>query len=285
MRPLSFRETPRRSSPSPERLRTRRRRFRVIGSLAAIVVLAAAAYGASWASYLPKYSIQDILVAGASEVPQDLIYSYVETKLHDGRYSFLSRSNIFFYPRDSIERAVVEYFPRIKSAKVSRESLLATAITVSIEERETFAKWCHEEGCYFLSDEGLIFAPAASNAPAKSPYIFRGSISSTTAAIGQKYLPGSFAGVVALLERLGQAGFSPREVVAKDDQDFSVRLQQGFDVRASYGADVGALVKNLELVLASEPLRGKEDKLEYVDLRFGNRVYFKLKGEEQQGTQ
>src|SRR3989338_2519667 len=158
-RPFSFRDPPRRSSSSPERLRTRRRRFRVIGALAAALVLLAAAYGASWASYLPAYSIQDIRVSGASEVPGELVRSYVETKLHDGRYSFLSRSNIFFYPRESIERAVVEYFPRIKSAKVSRESLLATVITVSIEERETFAKWCHEEGCYFLSDEGLIFAP------------------------------------------------------------------------------------------------------------------------------
>src|SRR3989344_3660828 len=111
-RPFSFREPPRRSSSSPERLRPRRRRFRVIGALAAVVVLLAAAYGVSWASYRPAYSIQDIRVSGTSEVPKELVRSYVETKLHDGRYSFLSRSNIFFYPRDSIERAVVERFPR-----------------------------------------------------------------------------------------------------------------------------------------------------------------------------
>ena len=278
-RPFSFREPPRRSSSSPERLRTRRRRFRVIGALAAALVLLAAAYGASWASYLPAYSIQDIRVSGTSEVPGELVRSYVETRLHDGRYSFLSRSNIFFYPRASIERAIVEYFPRIQSVKVSRESLLATAITVLVEERATFAKWCSDDACYFIGNGGFVFASASSSAQTASGYVFRGGISSTTSAIGQQYLPGNFAGVLALLERLGQAGYPAREIIAKDSSDFTVRLQRGFEVRASYGADVGALVKNLELILASEPLRGKENALEYVDLRFGNRVYFKLKGE------
>ncbi|MEK9154173.1 MAG: hypothetical protein AAB798_01745, partial [Patescibacteria group bacterium] len=127
-------------------------------------------------------------------------------------------------------------------------------------------------------------ARATSSAKTLSSYVFRGGLpaqtglSSTTAAIGQQYLPGNFAGVLALLERLGQAGFSSSEIIVKDDQDFSVRLQQGFEIRVSYGADAGALVKNLELILASEPLRGKESELEYVDLRFGNRVYYKLKG-------
>ncbi len=284
MRPLSSKETSRRSPPSPERLGARRRRLRMIGVLATIVALVAAAYGASWASYLPKFSVQDIRVTGANEVSTNLLHAYIETKLHDGQYAFFSRSNIFLYPRNAIERAIVEYFPRIKSAKVSRESLLATAITVSIEERGTFAKWCNKEECYFLGENGFIFAPSTPVAPTLSPYLFRGGISSTTSAIGQQYLPGNFAGVLALLERLGQTGFSPSEVVAKDDQDFSIRLQEGFEIRVSYGADVGALVKNLELILTSEPLKGSKDELEYVDLRFGNRVYYKFKGSTRQSA-
>jgi len=44
-------------------------------------------------------------------------------------------------------------------------------------------------------------------------------------------------------------------------------------------------VKNLELVLSSDVLKGKTDALEYVDLRFGNRVYYKLKGQKQQSVE
>ena len=34
--------------------------------------------------------------------------------------------------------------------------------------------------------------------------------------------------------------------------------------------------KESQLVLSSDPLKGKESQLEYVDLRFDNRVYYKL---------
>ena len=39
------------------------------------------------------------------------------------------------------------------------------------------------------------------------------------------------------------------------------------------------MVRNLQLVLSSNPLNGKASDLQYIDLRFGNRVYYKLKGE------
>jgi hypothetical protein len=34
----------------------------------------------------------------------------------------------------------------------------------------------------------------------------------------------------------------------------------------------------LQLVLSSDALTGKESELQYVDLRFGDRVYYKLQG-------
>mgnify|MGYP001565319663 CR=1 FL=1 len=37
------------------------------------------------------------------------------------------------------------------------------------------------------------------------------------------------------------------------------------------------VVRNLELILSSDALQAKLDSLDYVDLRFGNRVYYQLK--------
>ena len=79
----------------------------------------------------------------------------------------------------------------------------------------------------------------------------------------------------------------------QNEQDFETRLSAlsgsektgGFAVRASFGNDGEAVVKNLQLVLSSDVLRGRESELEYVDLRFGNRVYYKLKGREQQSAE
>ena len=271
-------------------------------------------YGLGLASYLPQFSIQTIDVRGTKELRSDLVRAHVESVLHNGAYSLFSRTNIFLYPRAQLQEEVKGYFRRIENVHIARESFLATALIVAVEEREAFARWClpaevpaqaggsfgldsaeeQSELCYLIDRGGLIFAPVGTtSAGLATAHVFRGgfspSISSgqvaTSGLLGQTYLPGRFAGIVALLERLGQTGFTPRSVFTEGEQDFSVALAEGFELRATFGADVSRLVRNLELVLSSESLRDKESQLEYVDLRFGNRVYYKLKGEEQQSTQ
>lgn len=260
-------------------------------ALATFVVLSA--FGVRALSYLPRFSIDRIEIAGTQDVQPELVRSLVETKLESDSFAFLSPRNIFFYPRGAIEAALQEYVPRIESAQVSRESLLATAISVTVKEREAFARWCTrgftDSGgvtleCYAMDTTGFIFAPATSSVRFATSYVFEGAISDDSP-IGETYLPGRFAGVLTLLERLGQAGISVEKVSLDGEQDFSVALSWGFEIRATFGTDVGLLVKNLELVLASEALRGKEGELEYIDLRFGNRVYYKLKGEKQQSAE
>lgn len=293
MRPFAFRDPPpTRRSP----LRVRRRRTRVLFALLVMSLIAGGVYGISLVSYLPQLSVQRIDVAGANDIRPELVRAFVETELSSDSFTFFSPSNIFLYPRTEIEAAIEEYFPRVENARISRESLLANAITVSIEEREPFARWCsisrasfteeQIELCYAIDTGGFIFAPVSTTTAAfATRYVFEGSLATTSSPVGQTYLSGTFAGVVTLLERLGQAGFSPERISAEGEQDFSVNLSQSFTIRASFGADVGSLVRNLELVLSSEALRGEEDELEYIDLRFGNRVYYKLKGVEQQSAQ
>ena len=114
-------------------------------------------------------------------------------------------------------------------------------------------------------------------------YIFSGDVAGDP--LGQTYLAGRLTGVLTVLERLGQRGYAAEKVIAENAQDFSVLVSRGFYIRATYGANVEQLIRNLELALASEALVGKEQTLEYVDLRFGNRVYYKMKGEGAQGVE
>ena len=291
--PLPVHESGRRRSP----LRTRRRKVRALIFFGALILAGAIVYGVSFVSYLPRFSIQTIDVKGAKEVAASSISTYVETELSRGSRPLLSRRNIFLYPRASLEKAVTDNFLRIRAAAISRPSLFAQTITVLVGEREPYARWCPStsaedrwgEECYLMDDGGFIFSQASTSTDAiRTPYVFTGALGTSTPSIGQRFLPGRLAGVLALLDRLGQAGWGAESVSVENERDFEIRLSVmsgsekagGFAVRASFGNDGEAIVKNLELVLSSDVLRGKESELEYVDLRFGNRVYYKLKGEE-----
>jgi cell division septal protein FtsQ len=267
----------------PLSLRARRRRVQAFMALGVGVFMSALVYGASYVSYLPQFNVQDVHVTGTNELPARLVESYIDTLFHDGENRLFSNTTVLSYSPARIAEKTSEYFLKTKNVSISRESLLATAITVLVEERVPYATWCGSVGdCYVLDETGFLFAAASTTAPLAESYIFYGGIQGNP--LGQEYIPARFPGAVALLRYLGQAGLRPKEFKISGDKDFSIGFAEGFQAYASFGQDPADLTANLKLVLASKPLIEKRDELSYVDLRFGDRVYYKFKGEEQTGT-
>ena len=262
--------------PFPRRtsLRARRRKLRALAAFVVLILAGGVVYGVSELTYLPRYSIQEVAVRGTEGVSPKLVRTFVETQLNDGTYSIISRENIFLYPKAEIAKSISDYFPRILNAQISRESLLAQAITVTIVERKPFALWCSDKtSCFEMDNGGFIFERSATSTPGE--VVFMGGLATSTAPIGQWFLPKHFEGVLDLLARLQDQGFPTVSVAVESEQDFAISLSKGFVLRVSFGADAATLVRNLQTVLSSDSLRGKENKIEYIDLRFGNRVYYK----------
>ena len=290
--------------PFPRRtsLRARRRKLRALAVFVVLILAGGVVYGVSELTYLPRYSIQEVAVRGTEGVSPKLVRTFVETQLNDGTYSIISRENIFLYPKAEIAKSISDYFPRILNAQISRESLLAQTITVSIVERKPFALWCSDKtSCFEMDSGGFIFAPLgvspqeglqarggpltgfaqSATSTSAGTVVYTGGLATSTAPIGQTFLKDRFAEVLTLLSRLNDQGFPATGVSVENEQDFAVSLARGFVLRASFGADASELVRNLQTVLSSDSLRGKESTIEYIDLRFGNRVYYKNKAGSQ----
>ena len=176
-----------------------------------------------------------------------------------------------------------------------------------------------ETDCYQMDNTGFIFATAtappvafvdASSTGAKpvpvatGEFVFEGglagslTVSSSTnptsgdasttvpipgtagkSPISQTFAGAHVAGMYSLLQMLANAGFMSTSAHVESSQDFWVYLERGYYLKASFGEDPSQLVRNLNLVLSSSALTGKQDQIEYIDLRFGDRVYYKLVGQ------
>lgn len=287
VRPLPFPSAspPRRPTP----LRSRRRKARAIVFALVLLLAAAIAYGVHLLSYAPQLTIQSVRVSGAENIDPVIIESYVDSSLSDGSFRYFSRRNIFLYPKEAIESGIVASFPRVKNAHLSRGDILSTALGVAIEERTPHALWCEGVGaqastspCYAMDDGGFIFAEVATSTRGgfQTPYVFSGGLGENP--VGEMFVPGQLPPLFALLRILQQeTNLIPNRVDVLRDQDFNVTLEQGFFIKASFGQEPLALARNLELALSSDALRNRLSDIEYIDLRFGNRVYYKMKGEEQ----
>ena len=276
-------------------LRARRRRISAALWFSICLVLCAAAYGVHWVSYLPQFNVSRIEVTGAKLFPPELIKTFEESELYDGSFAYISHSSIFFFHRERMEQDLVANFPRIKSARISRSSSFSPVMYVDISERQPFAKWCGAAPvdqfastsvsdaltCYQMDDTGYVFAwfdaTSTPHSAFAEPYEFTGDISREP--IGSTFIPGRLLGLLELLATLKQqVNVHPVSVKIESAQDFAVTFAQGYSLKASFGVESGTLARNLKLVLNSESLSAKQDQLEYVDLRFGNKVYFKLQG-------
>ena len=279
-----FKLDARRASP----LRARRQKIRLVSVLLLVALVGALIYAVSYVSYLPRYTVNTIDVTGAITVPPAMVQEYIQSQLFTGAHPFLSPANIFLYHRVGLQNETVGYFPRIKSVTISRDSLFSTTLHVAVVERDAYAQWCASvTDCYEMDPSGFVFAQApeaTSTVAYTTSYVFGGGMSTSTNPIGTSFVSAHVPGIVALLKQLSEAGFHPLGATVLSDQDFAVQLTEGFAVKASFGEDATSLVHNLQLVLSSTALNGKADQIEYIDLRFGDRVYFKLKGEAETKT-
>lgn len=277
--------TPRRSQ-----LRARKQKFRAIVTASVCVVTLLIGYAIHEASYLERFTYQNIAVSGTKSVSPAQIKSFIDSKLQASSEGFISGRNIFVYNYEPLAEDIVANFPRVRRAFVARDTSLGNGLVVSIEERDAFARWCQTESgpCYLLDPNGIVYAAAesVSTSTIATHYIFTGALSTTSInaispPIGQGFAGTHFAGITSLLTELGGSGVRPLGASLQSETDFFVPLAQGYYLKASYGADPSALVKNLSLILNAEALKGKSELLEYIDLRFGNRVYYKFKGQAQ----
>lgn len=260
-----------------------------------VIALCCLVWTVSYLSYLPRYNVETITVAGASHVAPSAVTAFVDSTIHPLSHPFFSPSNIFLYHPAALAAAISTRFPWILSTKISRDSLLSTHVSIALVERSSFALWCQSPSasstpCYEMDTSGLIFAPidAQGNITRATSYIFTGGLptqADLASPIGDVFAAQHFADVLSLLQYLALDGLSPTGANILNDTDYTVPLSGGYYLKISFGQHAEVVAKNLQLILSSDALKNTRNQLLYVDLRFGDRVYYKLKGTPLTGNQ
>lgn len=255
------------------RLKTRRRNQRIYTSLVCLLAGIGMIGILGAATHIQQLAVSEVTVSGARQLVPEALTSAVKSRLSSEHFELFSRANMFLYPKRTIEAELAQEFPRIKTVHVARESLLASALVVAVEERAPYATWCKESSCFVLDSRGFVFAEKT-EAPERE-YIFYGGLAATKSPIGQVFLEGRLHGVITLLDLLKNAGFPPQSFTVTNDTDFAITLVSGQKLLGSFKQSNDDFLRNLTTVLEAESLQGKFETLQYIDLRFGNRVYYK----------
>ena len=261
-------------------LRERRRRRRIVVAwlcVGAVVLVVAAMSGVTW---LPFMRVHAINVTGQKTVPIESIETAAQKELYGGYLHLFARSNIFIYPKTAIRQQLLSQFPTFESVDVRAGGFRSLGVTVV--ERKPVALWCglvvaSTSSCYLLDQGGVVYAPAvvySGDAYQK----FYGVVSGAT--LPQQFLDSSrFHSLTTFVSALQTKQNIMASSIAVDlADDVRLRFTNGFEFIFALGDDSGDVFNRFDLALQSSPFKNHQlSDFDYLDLRFGDKMYYKLK--------
>lgn len=272
------------------RARRRRRARRLVFSFLWLVLLFLLLVGAIRFSGWEKFLIDRVAVGGTSAADQSVIEAAVWRRLNERFFLFFPRKNVILYPRLTLRTELLEEFPRLASVKIGLTE--RRTLSVAVTERQPAFVWCDAARCFFLDESGFIF----SSAPQLSQpefFLLLGALPENP--LGIRPLPVDFLRLIAeSSERLaavatrvaGEEVFVSRaeRLDEKDWRFVLARTRSGEELPVIFDlsdSSVSAFV-NLEAALTNRALHAellrRPWRLEYIDLRFGSKVFYKPTG-------
>lgn len=264
------------------KLRARRRRQKLLKALAVFAMAAAAVGLLLGISWLPHLRVTKIEVEGAEGSAAKTIET-AAMKYISGTYVFLfPKNNILLYPKKSLTQSLHEQFPRLAEVQVRANNFRTIGIVVRVRVPESL--WCGmlpeaKVPCLFMDEDGVAYEAAAQ---------FSGTVyteyfgTTTGSAVPKQYLtPEQFRSLTALVQAFkDKEGESIARVVVDEQEDVRATFDNGFTLLFTTKEDSGDVYERFLLAKTADPFSSHAlGDFEYLDLRFGDRLYYKLKAE------
>ena len=234
--------------------------------------------------FFPPFQIKEIKITGNAAVLEESILEKIEDKINMKIINFFSRS-IFLVNLREIEKNILSDSPKLAGVRVERN--FPGIISAVVEERVGLAGWRgagvepensnNQNNKYFLIDkEGVIFEEADL---AETPVKITNRESPSDFSLGAKVIEGELLSHILKIESNLKEKFkiSVSEFLIVSRDRLNVKINEGWEAYFNPGEDMDWQLTKLVLVLEKEIPPDFRRNLEYIELRFGERAYFKYK--------
>jgi len=292
-----------------ERLVEKKKKRRIIISSLSVLGVILIVWGISFLSSHKIFHIEEVQINELRFINSEEVDVLVKGKL-EGKYIWLfSRSNSVIFPRSEIEKGIKEKFTSVK--RVDTDFRGFHTIKINIIEYDPVARWCdtsfgtapeikHEgnaeleetdvsessipdvqkntgaANCYFLNENGVVFV--------EEPELHTGVYVNFFGLIEGDPLGKGFATknkfkeLLDLTKLIRRLDVSAKEVWTKTGEVYAIVTESGAKLYIDDEDDVVSIFRNLETVISQDAInKAQFENIEYIDLRFGNRVFYKLK--------
>lgn len=244
----------------------------------------------------PQFQIKNIEISGTQTVPSERIISQTENILNSKRFFLIPTRNFLFTPFRKIAINVLSSDIHFYKTRVSLDGI--GTLRVIVEERTPKYLWCRDNNeqieleCFFVDKRGFIFSRAPLLSTSLMPRMIGRDFSFP---LGQSILPpkhfknlGDVIEVIRmiLLDNSMVAKISMIEIANSGDIKLVLDVNKEgigrfywpiiFYIEQDYkilAEDFAPIFGSQEFVIE---LESNNWQIEYIDLRFGRRIFYKL---------
>lgn len=207
--------------------------------------------------------VRGVEVTGAKHTNVEVVKLDVENLLLKNRLLILPNNNVVFYPNNKIEEFILKTYPSVEKVEVSVSP--KKIIKVEITDRFPLGVWCAET-CYFYDDQGIVF---------KESFKYTGPI--FTAWEKKPMASVSYLEKVSCEELCTNKLFSEflsnnqieKAIISPDMVEYV--SANGYYIKA--GFDATTTMDHIKKISEQKP--GFLNTLEYVDVRFPTKIFYK----------
>lgn len=232
--------------------------------------------------FSPYFAIKNIEISGLTRISHDDVKSVIEGQISSDRFIFFSQKNIFIFDENYAGESIGDKYI-LKSWKIDKR--LPDTLLVTVEERNPALVWKTAEKYYVVDWDGKIIREIPfegvsgylKNQPgAKMALVF--DESNTQTLPKEEILSRETVSAIIDLENSlsGLAGISITnfKMASRNDPAVKCLTSEGWEAYFSSIGDLDAQTEKLKAFLGE---KNQEDRkgLQYVDLRFSDRIYYK----------
>ncbi len=248
--------------------------------------------GLSYFSKYPKFVVTDIKVEGTHIIDPQAVGDLVLEDI-SGNYIYLfKKANTFILPEAKIREDILEKFQRTEKLEIKRVGFRTLLITIS--ERSGSYLWCGSsipidsaklgDDCYFLNTDGYIFdtAPYFSGEVYFKFYVPLGE---GVLPMGAHVLPKEiFKNIITFIDGVSALGLHSVSIVMNDENQYELYLSRTVTsnpkILFNKESDLTTILSNLTAAINKPEFKNevlsKYSTLNYIDLRFKNKVLYKF---------
>lgn len=232
-----------------------------------IVVLILLAGGFYLIILSPYFQLTKIEVIGTERVNNSEVLELVKQEAAT-EILYFKTSNFFTVNTSKIEGAIRQKFILVSDIRVAKK--FPKSIKIIIQEKKSVITLCKEESCFNFDNNGIPF-----EASDKPPFVIK--ISSSIDLNKNVLSDSDFRAIIDLKNRLQNfSDISIKEIIFKNQEGIiEVYENGGWKILFRTDNNINRQIENLKLVLDQKIPIEKRKNLEYIDLRFGDNIYFK----------